>query len=417
MYNYLIKMKENIFKENKKYVIILYSNYYLLFGGAFMYCDECGFKNKETAKFCKKCGASLVEEDNQEANKIIKNKDVEKVLEEDFDSSQDEMKLNKKQLLEYLNMGKDLEINKLGLENGIKDLENLDKKKYNEIVKPLKKNEKPIFSAFPSISIGLVIGIIVVLAIPTFIIVIMNYRKYYDSLFSKWFAWDFPELFAAVPITIVVLLILAVVLVIAFAIIEFILHNTIGRKKYSIKMKEYKKENEQIDKTNANQLKLYNENKTIIDDRISNVKQDLKDVEKTMSKYYDLDVIYPKYRNLVAITTFIEYLESGRCKSLYGYTGCYNVYEQELRQNTIIGKLDQVLIQLDQIKKVQFATYIAIQQSNAIQSAMLNTCNEMLDETRRENATLEAKEQDTKIIKRNSEIMTTISTLNYIKHN
>ena len=40
-----------------------------------------------------------------------------------------------------------------------------------------------------------------------------------------------------------------------------------------------------------------------------------------------------------------------------------------------------------------------------------------IDETRRENAMLEAKEQDTKIIKRNSEIMTTISTLNYIKHN
>ena len=369
-----------------------------------MYCDECGFKNKETAKFCKKCGASLAEEQEQ----LIEKESIEKVLEEDFDSSQDEMKLN---------MGKELEINKLGLENGIKDLENLDKKKYNDIVKPLKKNEKPIFSAFPSISIALVIGIVVLLAIPTFIIVMVNYRKYYDSLFSKWFAWDFPELFASVPITLVILLILAVVLVIVFAIVEFILHNTIGRKKYSNKMKEYKKENEQIDKTNANQLILYNENKTIIDNRISNAKQDLKDVEKTMSKYYDLDVIYPKYRNLVAITTFIEYLESGRCKSLYGYTGCYNVYEQELRQNTIIGKLDQVLIQLDQIKKVQFATYLAIQQSNAIQSAMLNTCNEMLDETRRENAMLEAKEQDTKIIKRNSEIMTTISELNYIKHN
>ena len=383
-----------------------------------MFCDECGFKNKETAKFCKKCGASLAEEvEEKENKKKIENEDIEKVLEEDFDSSQDEMKLSKKELLDYLNMGKDLEINKLGLENGIKDLQNLDKKKYNEIVKPLKKEDKPIFSSLPFASVGLAVTIVVLLALPTFIYVMYTYRKYYDSLYSKWFAWDFPDLFAAVPITIVVLIIMLIVLAVVLSVIEFILHNTIGRKKYNSKMKKYKKESDKIDETNANQIVLYNKNKAIIDDRISNVRKDLNDVEKTMSKYYDLDVIYPKYRNLVALTTFIEYLESGRCKSLYGYTGCYNVYEQELRQNTIIGKLDQVLIQLDQIKKVQFATYLAIQQSNAIQSAMLNTCNEMLDETRRENAMLEAQAQDNKIIKRNSEISSTIATLNYIKHN
>lgn len=379
-----------------------------------MFCDECGFKNKETAKFCKKCGASLEEEQQALAEK---EENIEKVLKEDFDSSQDDMKLTKKQLLEYLNMGKDLEINKLGLENSIKDLENLDRKKYQEIVKPLEKGDRPTFNARPVRAFDLVISIVVLLALPAFIFVMMNYRKYYDSLFSKWFAWDFPDLFASVPITIVLLILIFIVLSIVFLIIEFILNITIGRKRYSSRMKKYTKESEKIDETNANQIVLYNEKKAIIDDRKSNVRKDLKDVEKTLSKYYDLDVIYPKYRNLVALTTFAEYLESGRCKSLYGYTGCYNVYEQELRQNTIIGKLDQILIQLDQIKKVQFATYLAIQQSNAIQSVMLNTCNEMLDETRRENAMLEAQAQDNKIIKRNSEITSTIATLNYIKQN
>ena len=379
-----------------------------------MFCDECGFKNKETAKFCKKCGASLEEEQQALAEK---EENIEKVLKEDFDSSQDDMKLTKKQLLEYLNMGKDLEINKLGLENSIKDLENLDRKKYQEIVKPLEKGDSPTFNARPVRAFDLVISIVVLLALPAFIFVMMNYRKYYDSLFSKWFAWDFPDLFASVPITIVLLILIFIVLSIVFLIIEFILNITIGRKRYSSRMKKYTKESEKIDETNANQIVLYNEKKAIIDDRKSNVRKDLKDVEKTLSKYYDLDVIYPKYRNLVALTTFAEYLESGRCKSLYGYTGCYNVYEQELRQNIIIGKLDQILIQLDQIKKVQFATYLAIQQSNAIQSAMLNTCNEMLDETRRENAMLEAQAQDNKIIKRNSEITSTIATLNYIKQN
>ena len=57
------------------------------------------------------------------SNKVAEHLEMlEKVLEEDFDSSQDEMKLSKKELIEYLNMGKDLEINKLGLENSIKEL-------------------------------------------------------------------------------------------------------------------------------------------------------------------------------------------------------------------------------------------------------------------------------------------------------
>ena len=139
-----------------------------------MFCDECGFKNKETAKFCKKCGASLEEEQQALAEK---EENIEKVLKEDFDSSQDDMKLTKKQLLEYLNMGKDLEINKLGLENSIKDLENLDRKKYQEIVKPLEKGDRPTFNARPVRAFDLVISIVVLLALPAFIFVMMNFLQ------------------------------------------------------------------------------------------------------------------------------------------------------------------------------------------------------------------------------------------------
>ena len=84
-----------------------------------MYCDECGFKNKETAKFCKKCRASLEEEREE----LTKKEDVQKILEEEFATEEDEMKLTKKQLLDYLNTAKELEVNKLGLENSKTDRE------------------------------------------------------------------------------------------------------------------------------------------------------------------------------------------------------------------------------------------------------------------------------------------------------
>ena len=373
-----------------------------------MFCDECGYKNKENAKFCKKCGTSLTEEN------LKKKKNVEEVLEKEFDSSQDDMQLNKKQLLEYLNMGKELEINKLGLENSITELHNLDKKKHDEIVKPLEKKKRPTLKEIKNNSskgvkslFDILVGIGGTLFIPLYIVVMALAWRFGPSEWQKGFT-----LFL-IPIGIIVGI--YIVLAVWVYIIRFIIGNTLGTKKYKKEIEKYEKDSAIIDSENQSQLLKYDEQKNIINGRIDDINTDLTDVTKTLGKYYDLDVIYPKYRNLIAITTFIEYLESGRCKSLYGYTGCYNVYEQELRQNTIIGKLDQVLIQLDQIKKIQFATYLAIEKSNALQSAMLNTCNEMLDETKRANATLEAQSQDTKIIKRNSEIVSTISALNYIK--
>lgn len=368
-----------------------------------MYCDSCGFKNKENAKFCKQCGVSLEEKIETE------------IVDSAFEHSQDDKKLNKKDLLAYLNIGRELEINKLGLENSIVALHNLDKRKHDEIIKPLNKNKKPTCKEIKDNSsktvknlFNWVVDIGVTLFIPLYFIVMFLAWRYGPHSWHAGF-----KLFL-IPIGIIIAIYIG--LSVWVFIIRFIIGSTLGTKKYKKEIEAYEKYSANIDKENQKQMIKYDEQKNIIVGRITNIHIDLEDVEKTLKQYYALDIIYPKYRNLVAISTFIEYLESGRCKSLYGYTGCYNLYEQELKQNIIIGKLEQILLQLDQIKKMQFATYLAIQQSNAIQSAMLYTCNEMLEESKRENAILEAQRQDTKILKRNSEIVSTISTLNYIKH-
>lgn len=80
--------------------------------------------------------------------------------------------------------------------------------------------------------------------------------------------------------------------------------------------------------------------------------------------FYHLDVIYPKYRNLIAVTTIYEYLASGRCDTLEGADGAYNLYEMELRQNIIIGQISSVLDSLEQIKSNQFTLYNEIKEAN-----------------------------------------------------
>ena len=87
--------------------------------------------------------------------------------------------------------------------------------------------------------------------------------------------------------------------------------------------------------------------------------------KQLLKKYYDMGFIYPKYRGLVPICTICEYLDSGRCFSLLGHEGAYNLYESEIRMNTIIGKLDDVIDRLDDISANQRMLAQELRQSNA----------------------------------------------------
>lgn len=90
----------------------------------------------------------------------------------------------------------------------------------------------------------------------------------------------------------------------------------------------------------------------------------LQGLELALNQLYDEDVIFPKYRNIVAISTISEYLESGRCSELEGANGAYNLYEMELRQNIVIGQLSIVVNNLEQIRNNQYSLYEELTKSN-----------------------------------------------------
>ena len=108
-------------------------------------------------------------------------------------------------------------------------------------------------------------------------------------------------------------------------------------------------------------------------------------LEATLQSHYEQNIIFPKYRNMVAIATINEYLMSGRCFELEGPNGAYNLYEMELRQNIIIGQLSTIINSLEQIRNNQFSLYQELVKANA-------TVNDVLQEVRgvRENTRLTA---------------------------
>lgn len=100
-------------------------------------------------------------------------------------------------------------------------------------------------------------------------------------------------------------------------------------------------------------------------DKLLNAKRAL---NSTLNNYYSKSIIFPKYRNLVTISSLYEYFVTGRCLTLgvsdSGHEGAYNIYERELCENRIIAQLDQVIKRLDQIIENQQMLYSAINECN-----------------------------------------------------
>lgn len=87
----------------------------------------------------------------------------------------------------------------------------------------------------------------------------------------------------------------------------------------------------------------YSESELAVLSAFNKCKSDLRVIDKTLSAISkEGNFLYPKYLNLPAVCTFIDYLSSGRCERLEGPDGCYNLYEFEARMDLVITNLENI---------------------------------------------------------------------------
>lgn len=113
--------------------------------------------------------------------------------------------------------------------------------------------------------------------------------------------------------------------------------------------------------------------------QVGQVKTAIHECCKNLEIVYKKDVIFPKYRNLVMVCSLYEYICSGRCTTLEGHEGAYNILEMEIRMDRIVTQLDRVISQLGAIQQNQFMLYSAIQESNQRSTQILDATNRMAD--------------------------------------
>lgn len=102
----------------------------------------------------------------------------------------------------------------------------------------------------------------------------------------------------------------------------------------------------------------------------------------TKEQFYSIGIIFKKYRNIVPVAMFHEYLMSGRCSQLEGHEGAYNIYEQELRMNLILEKLDDIIYHLDQIERNQYVLANTIREGNRKADhvrSLISNCSDSLN--------------------------------------
>lgn len=113
------------------------------------------------------------------------------------------------------------------------------------------------------------------------------------------------------------------------------------------------KENVNLSNDIDKQIAQYSQITPYYSAQLKECKKNLEKINTTLQQYYSLNIIYPDYRGLVPIATIYGYLESGRCFSLYGHEGAYNLYSSEARLNQILVKLDDIIDSLDDLRRGQ----------------------------------------------------------------
>ena len=98
----------------------------------------------------------------------------------------------------------------------------------------------------------------------------------------------------------------------------------------------------------------------ILDGEVAQTMELLQKSIAARNELYAAGIIFGKYQNAVALSSFYEYLMSGRCEKLEGTNGAYSLYESEVRANRVIEQLDTVIDSLDQIKANQYMMYSAM---------------------------------------------------------
>lgn len=376
-----------------------------------MFCIKCGTKLADDANFCNKCGTKVnkIEDTQEKGKRKHKNSNEQAIVvnaspEQEIVAEVNNNKVAKKDIpvedmVTYLEKAKKLEVRKYSLQNALNNIRaKIQENKIQSVSSKLYgfSFKDAIVKAF---EIAKYVAIIVACLAFAYQLLFVNDTNFWLKvimgvtclfIFTGGF-WE-AVIFGIKWGAIVGGSVFAIAFVICFVIFIVSMIRT---------KKAQKSQDDSVMQENLNKAERVKK----LQKQEAGLMKELKETERVLGKVYGLDVIYKKYRDLVSVTTIQEYFESGRCSSLYGYTGAYNIYENEIRQNTIISRLEDILVSLDQIKQGQYALFLAIQEGNRMTQEILSNSYDTLSAAKESVAQNKIAAENSKMTAENTEIL------------
>ena len=209
-------------------------------------------------------------------------------------------------------------------------------------------------------------------------------RSFWVGAFIAFFVFAFTNLSSSdISDELLFLIILPLFMALGGAIcygISWLVVNEMNKSEMRKRKLELAQKNERIKKGNERNTLSANKKNKIISSSVSKLKSAIVNTQTELDNLYSSNFIYPKYRNLIAVASMYEYIDSGRCNELEGADGAYNIYELEVRLDRIITQLDIIISNLEQIKANQYYLYTAI---NNLKPQIDNVVNEIKENTKK----------------------------------
>ena len=145
--------------------------------------------------------------------------------------------------------------------------------------------------------------------------------------------------------------------------------------------------------------------KAMLNGEIKMAEETLKKAITGRNELYAYEIIFGKYRNFIALSSFYEYLMSGRCSTLEGPDGAYNIYEAEIRADQVIAQLSDVLTSLEKIKNNQYMAYSQLSSINSSLGRLNNKMSTAIDSLESIRATGETTAKYMERVAANSDVI------------
>lgn len=164
--------------------------------------------------------------------------------------------------------------------------------------------------------------------------------------------------------------------------------------------------NEYEQKVQQENLRMQKETmqKQLLNRDISAMQKQMNECKQVLERLYQLNIIHPKYRNFVAVSMIYEYFDIGRCVTFEGHEGAYNIYENEIRLDLVITKIEVILQKLEDIKNNQYMMYNAMLESQEITERLCRTSMQNMQLINEQNAKLGQLADNSNIIAYNSKL-------------